>query len=134
MSEKYIFKVGDECELMGVPGRIVAWQSERVCSLLWRSIDLWRYIDRHNEQWVTLHGKMEPWHKEPALKLIKPAKRVVKKRYQMMATKICEGWCGAGALVDENFRDSSGRERFPDRERKLMENSPYIEIEVEEDG
>ena len=124
--ENYQFKVGDECELMGVPGRIVeVFAEDEFDRAMWRSAcSKYRYL-------VYRNGKLEPWHKEPALKLTKPAKRVVKKRYQMMVFKSRFGWAPGEFLVDENFKDSNGVELCSDYERKLMDNSPWIEVEQE---
>jgi hypothetical protein len=59
-------------------------------------------------------------------------KRKVKKRFYMMAYKSDGVWHLDPVLVDESFKDEMGYECRRGWQRKIMENSPYIEIEVDE--
>jgi hypothetical protein len=60
-------------------------------------------------------------------------KRKVKKRFYMMAWRADQrsDWNASNALVDESFRDTRGKEVYSSCERKILENSPYIELEIE---
>ncbi len=73
----------------------------------------------------------KPFHQESRLKLIERPKRKVKKRFYMMAYKAKGIWHHCSILVDEGFKEVTGMEVYTDCERKIMENSPYIEIEVD---
>ena len=50
----------------------------------------------------------------------------------MMAYKSDGVWHLDPVLVGENFKDAMGYECRKEWERKIMENSPYIELEVDE--
>jgi hypothetical protein len=70
---------------------------------------------------------------EDDLKLIERPKRKVKKRFYMMAYKTDSGnWMTWNDLVDENFVCARKIERWAGKERKILENSPYIELDFEE--
>ena len=80
----------------------------------------------------TKDGREMTWHKKPTLTLVERPKRKVKKRFYMMAYIDKDGeWLIGKVPVDENFKDNQGAE-FYRCERKIMENSPFIEIEVDE--
>jgi hypothetical protein len=75
----------------------------------------------------------KPFHQESRLKLIERPKRKVKKRFYMMAFINAFGqWAACTALVTIDFKDSRGNEVMAGYERKIMENSPYIELDCDE--
>ena len=74
----------------------------------------------------------KPFHQESRLKLIDRPRRKVKKRLYVMAYQSEIGWMVGYEMVDIDFRDIDGVERFPQTPRKIVENSPFIELEVDE--
>ena len=74
----------------------------------------------------------KPFYQESMLNLIERPKRKVKKRFYMMAYRDSRGdWYPSFRLVDESFRDNQGYEMCAGFERKIMENSPYIELDCD---
>jgi hypothetical protein len=60
-----------------------------------------------------------------------PKKKVVRRLY-MMAYQSEIGWMVNHEMVGIDFRDIDGVERFPRTPRKILENSPFIDVEAEE--
>jgi hypothetical protein len=126
------FKVGDIVDWLGIRG-VVTCISEGIDDL-----DEYMYVKFDGDTMDDLgteffpDGKYMKAHKEPSLKLIERPKRKIKKRFYMMAYLNGDGeWLISYSAVDESFRDNQGDERFGGCKRKIMENSPYMEIEVE---
>jgi hypothetical protein len=52
----------------------------------------------------------------------------------MMAyLSVSDSWSLSTVLTDEQFRTTKGIEIYPEYERKILENSPYLEIETTEE-
>jgi hypothetical protein len=74
----------------------------------------------------------KPFHQESRLKLIEQPKKKVVRRLYMMAYQSDIGWMVGHEMVDINFRDIDGVERFSRTPRKILKNSPFIDVEVDE--
>jgi hypothetical protein len=127
------FRVGDIVDWLGIRG-VVTYISKDG-----NDLDEYMYVKLEGDTMDDYDlgteffpdGRYMKAHKEPSLKLIERPKRKVKKRFYMMAYK-CEGcWHQASVLVDESFKDCMGIEHLTRFQRKILENSPYIEVEVD---
>ena len=114
MNEK--FEVGDTVESFGVKGVVTVVEADSYFPI---------HVEFETEEveYFTPDGRFFEWAKEPSLKLVEKAKKEEpKKKYYrllMRQNKSC-AWFMSSTLVDENFRDSLGEERFPGYERKLL--------------
>jgi hypothetical protein len=91
-------------------------------------------IHKSSHEYLYSDGTMMPFSFESKLKLIERPKRKVKKRFYMMAYKSpadAYDWRVASYLVDDAFCNHEGIEMSAGFERKILENSPYIELEIE---
>jgi hypothetical protein len=120
------FKVGDICMAFGM--RCVVEDIDKSPSDYPVNV-VFEFSEKKES--FTPNGRLYGWHKEPSLKLIERPKRKVKKRFYMMVYKCEGGWHQASIMVDENFKDSSGTEHLNRFERKILENSPYLELDLE---
>jgi hypothetical protein len=89
-------------------------------------------IHKSNNLYLYSDGTMTPFSFESKLNLIERPKRKVKKRFYMMAYRSLNTWQPANELVDESFMAACGSEILPQHERKILENSPYLELDLEE--
>jgi hypothetical protein len=110
MSEK--FEVGDIVEALGCRG-IVKEAADRHVKV---------YFESNEYVFFYPDGKLYDWQKEPSLKLIEKAKKEEpKKKYYRVIFKDNQGvWHVLTSLVDENFEDTTGKERAVGCERKLL--------------
>jgi hypothetical protein len=90
-------------------------------------------VRKINDEYFYSGGESYVCYRERDLKIAERPKRKIKKRFYMMAYMNGDGeWLISDVPVDENFRDNEGDERYIESERKILENSPYIELDCEE--
>jgi hypothetical protein len=118
------FKVGDAVEAFGVRGLV-----SRIGS--GDTLPVFVELETEDTDRFTKDGRAYSWHKEPSLKLIERPKRKVKKRFYMMAQVVCGEWRAKAEMVDENFKTIHGDEIGKGEERKILENSPYLELDCD---
>jgi hypothetical protein len=125
------FKVGDVVDWLGIRGVVTCISDDG------DDVDEYMYVKFDGDTMDDLGTEFFPDGRymkaqNPSLKLIERPKRKVKKRFYMMAYKTDSGnWMTWNDLVDENFVCARKIERWAGKERKILENSPYIELDLE---